>query len=204
MAKLLLVRHGLTEYNTTRRFAGHTDVDLSDDGCRQIERLRDHLADEKIDAVYASDLRRAWTSAEIITNGHKVDIVACPELREINYGEVEGLKFEEIGRSYPEVAKYVINFNQRLEFPGGESFTEFSNRTNTFLDRLNDHAQEDTILVVAHSGPIRVLLCRLLDISLEHWWQLGCNNASLSIVDTYQQGAIISLLNGISHLKNNS
>ncbi len=200
MSRLLLVRHGITEFNSTRRFAGYSDVEMSADGYRQVERLRDRLANEKIDAIYSSDLRRALATAEVITSHHKVDTVTCPELREINYGDAEGLTFQEIGRLYPEVAESITNFSLQLKFPDGESFEEFIERTGKFAERLEKHALSETILIVSHSGPLRVLVCCLLGIDQSHWRQIRCDNASLSIVETYPQRVIISLLNDTCHL----
>jgi len=174
---------------------------MSTAGYSQVERLRDRLADEKIDAVYSSDLRRALVTAEVISSRHKVDIVTCSELREMNYGSAEGLTFQEIGRLYPEVAELCINFSLRLEFPDGENFEGFIERTIKFLDKLNKHAPSETILIVSHSGPLKVLVCYLLGIDQSHWWQIRLDNASLSIVETYPRGAIISLLNDTSHLE---
>lgn len=201
MSRLLLVRHGVTEFNSARRFAGHSDVEMSAAGCRQVERLRDRLVDNKIDAVYSSDLRRASVTAEVISFGHKVDIVACPELREVNCGNVEGLTFEEISRLYPDVAESLINFSLRLRFPGGEGFEEFIARTSKFLDKLKRHTPSQTILIVSHSGPLRVLICHLLGMDLKHWRQISLDNASLSIVETYSQGVILSRLNDTAHLR---
>ena len=201
MSRLLLVRHGITEFNSARKFLGYSDIKLSATGYRQVERLRDRLVDDKIDAVYSSDLRRALVTAEVISSGHKVDIVICPELREVNYGNVEGLTFEEISRLYPEVAESLTNFNLRLNFPGGEGFEGFIERTSKFLDKLKRHTPSQTILIVSHGGPLRVLVCCLLGIDLGHWWQIRLNNASLSIVETSPRGAIISLLNDTSHLR---
>ena len=200
MSRLLLVRHGITEFNSSRRFMGYSDIELSATGYRQVERLRDRLVDDKIDAVYSSDLRRALVTAEVISSEHKMDIVTCPELREVNYGNVEGLTFEEIRRLYPEVAESVANFSLRLEFPGGEGFLEFIERTSKFLDRLNSHTPSETVLIVSHSGPLRVLVCHLLGIDQSHWRQIRLDNASLSIVETYPQRVILSLLNGVSHV----
>ena len=201
MAKLLLVRHGVTEFNSARRFAGYSDVELSLVGYQQAERLRDRLVDDKIDAVYSSDLRRALVTAEVILSGHKVDIVTCPELREVNYGNVEGLTFEEISHLYPEVAESLTNFSLQLKFPGGESFREFIERTSKFLDKLKRHTPSQTMLIVSHSGPLRVLICRLLGMDLKHWRQISLDNASLSILEIYSQGAVVSLLNDTSHLR---
>ena len=201
MARLLLVRHGITEFNSTRRFAGYSDVEMSAVGLHQVERLRDRLAGEKIDVVYSSDLKRTMVTSEVICAGRKVDILACPELREVNYGEVEGLTYPEIRQRYPEVAEMVANFTLRLKFPAGESFEEFIERVSRFAARLNRHAPSETVLVVSHSGPLRTLVCALMAIDHTCWWQLRFDNASLSIVDTYPRGAILTLLNDTSHLK---
>ncbi len=201
MSRLLLVRHGTTEFNSTRRFDGYSDIEMNATGYRQVERLRDRLASEKIDAVYSSDLKRALVTAEVISSDHKVDIITCPELREINYGNIEGLTFGEISRLYPEVAESITNFSPKLKFPGGESFEEFIGRTSKFLNNLEKHAPSQTILIVSHSGPLRTLVCHLLGIDQGHWWQIRIDNASLSIAETYPRGAIIRLLNDISHLK---
>jgi len=195
------VRHGITEYNKARRFTGHSDVDLSATGYGQVERLRDRLVDEKIDAVYSSDLKRALVTAELIFPGHDADIVTCPELREISYGQVEGLTFDEIGRLYPEVAQACADLSPGLEFPGGESFEGFIQRTLKFLDKLKGHTPAQTILIASHSGPLRTLICHLLDIDMSHWWQFNFDFASLTIVETYPRGAILNLLNDTSHLK---
>ncbi len=194
------MRHGITEFNSTRRFAGYSDVEMSAAGYGQAEKLRDHLTDEKIDAVYSSDLRRALVTAEVISAGHDVEIITCSELREINYGEAEGLTFAEIGRLHPELAESITNFSLQLEFPGGESFEGFIARTITFVDRLNKHTQEQTILIVSHSGPLKVLVCHLLGIDQSHWRKLRIDNTSLSIMETYPQIAILNLLNDTSHL----
>ena len=200
MSRLLLVRHGITEFNSTRRLAGYSDVEMSSDGYEQVKRLRDRLVNEQIDVIYSSDLKRALVTAEVISSERKVDIVACPELREMNYGQAEGLTLQEIGRLYPEVSELISNFSLQLKFPGGESFVEFVERTAKFVDRLEKHTPSETVLIVSHSGQIRVLVCRLLGTSLERWRQIGCANASLSIVERYPQRAIISLLNDTSHL----
>jgi len=201
LSRLLLVRHGITEFNSSRRFAGYSDVELNDEGLRQVEKLRDRLAKEKIDAIYCSDLKRAVATAEIIASGRNLEIVRCPELREINYGDAEGLTFEEIGHRYPKLAEAITNFTLEISFPGGESFRGFIARTRKFLDRLNKHPVEQTILIVSHGGPLRVLVCDLLGIDQSHWRQLRCDNASLSIVETYPQRVVLSLLNDTSHLR---
>ncbi|MBI2850639.1 MAG: histidine phosphatase family protein [Chloroflexi bacterium] len=200
MARLILVRHGLTDHNSSHKFLGHTDIDLSAEGFRQVEKLRGRLAEEKIDAVYSSDLKRAMSSAEAVCKGRGAEIICCPELREINYGDCESLTFGEIRQRYPELAETINKLTPDLSFPGGESWQGFIDRTLTFLDRLKQHKPEQRILIVAHGGPMRTLLCNLLGVGQSHWRTFRLDNASLSIVDTYPQRAILSLLNDTSHL----
>ena len=200
MSRLLLVRHGDTELNSAERYWGHSDVKLSAAGLRQAERLRDRLAVEKIDSIYSSHLERALVTAETIGSRHQVEVVTCAELREINFGQLEGLNFSEINRLYPEVAKLWAERSPKLKYPGGDSLAEFSNRVSKFLSRLEKHTAEETVLIVAHKGVLCTLLCRLLGIDLRQRWQFRLDLASLSILETHQRGAILCLLNDVSHL----
>ncbi len=201
MSKLLLVRHGNTKLNSTERYWGQTDVELSTTGIRQAERLRDRLAAQAIDAIYSSNLCRASVTAKIITSDRPLDIITCAELREINFGEIEGLTFKEISQLYPEVSEAWFKWSLTLKYPGGESIVEFNNRISKFLERLEKHTPEETVLIVAHSASLRLLICHLLGIDIQHWRQIRLDLASLSVLDTYPQGAILSLLNDISHLE---
>jgi len=201
MSKLLLVRHGDTELSSDERYWGHSDVKLSTLGLRQAEGLRDFLVTHEIDAIYSSDLKRALVTAEIIASRHKTEIITCAELREINFGELEGLTFDEISQRYPEVAKSWIEGKLRLKYPGGESIREFTQRTSNFASRLMTLIPEQTILIVAHSGSLRILICHLLGIRLQHWHQLQLDFGSLSIVETHAQGAVLRSLNDTSHLE---
>ena len=201
MSKLFLIRHGDTESNSAERYWGNTDVKLSDAGLRQAERLRDHLATERIDAVYSSDLNRALATAVTIASNHRLDITICAELREMNFGELEGLTFDEISQRYPKVTELWLKRSPKLRCPGGESLEEFNIRVSQFMDKLENHAPQEGIVIVAHSGSLRSLLCLLLGIGMERRWQFRLDLASLTILETYPQGAILSLLNDVSHLK---
>ena len=201
MSRLLLVRHGNTRSNSAERFWGHTDVALSADGVKQAEQLRDRLLSEKISCVYASDLCRASLTAEIIAGPHRLEAVTCTELHEINFGKVEGLNFKEISEHYPELAATWSTRDMNFRFPEGESIGDLNKRVSRFPKRLEKHTPEDIILIVAHSGVLRLLICHLLEIEPQHWRQIRTDLASLSIVETYPQGAILNLLNDVSHLK---
>lgn len=200
MSRLLLVRHGDTKLNSAERYWGQTDVELSAAGLRQAERLRDRLATEKIDAIYSSDLQRASATAKLIASAHQLEVITCAELREINFGQLEGLTFDEVSQLYPEVTKLWVERSPELKYPGGESIDRFTKRVSKFLSRLEEHTEQETILIAAHSGVLRTLICLLLGIELQHRWQFRLDLASLSILETYPQQAILSLLNNVSHL----
>ena len=201
MPKLLLVRHGDTKLQSGQRFWGSTDVALSQKGLRQAEQLCERLAGMKINAAYASTLSRARVTAEIITTRHQLPVNTRAELDEINFGYIEGLSFDEIKKRHPDLAEELLNHNPSPTFPGGESLNNLDERIKTFAEGLQNHKQEETVLIVSHFGALRVMICRLLGLGLEHWQQLQVSLASLSVVDTYPGGATLSLLNDISHLK---
>ena len=160
----------------------------------------ERLAEEKIDVIYSSSLKRALVTAETIASKHQLKVISCAELREFNYGKIEGLTHKEVSQLYPEFYKSMTQKNTNLKFPGGESVYQLNNRVSQFLDRLNMHTPEQTILIVAHFGLLRVLLCRLFGIGIKRRWQFHLDLASLSVLETNQQGAMLSLLNDVSHL----
>lgn len=201
MVRLLLVRHGETEWNEAGRCQGCSDVDLGATGLKQAEKLRERLAEESITAIYSSDLRRALHTARIIASPHGIEVVPREELREVDFGEFEGLTFEEIKRRYPQVDWWDIQ-NPDQCFPKGESVSQLMARVSQFVAELRECYSEGTKLIVAHGGPLRALLCLLLGFRLEHWWSIRLDNASLSIVETCSPGVVISLLNDVCHLRN--
>ncbi len=180
-----MARHGESKFNNTHQFAGQVDVGLTDNGRRQAEKLRHRLAGEKIDTVYTSTLSRARATAEIVISGRNLGITECPELQEISYGDIEGLTYTEIQKQFPKLAGQIHHFDPEMEFPGGESFLGFIKRVESFKERLAKHGEKETVLIVAHGGPLRTLILSLLGIDQSVWWQLRLDNASLSIIDIY-------------------
>ena len=201
MTRLLLVRHGETEGDSALRYWGKSDVRLSVKGLAQAERLRDRLTCENINAIYSSDLTRARAAAEIIASGHSLPIISCPELREVNFGELEGLTFDEISQKYPGVARLWIERSPKLEYPGGESRDDFTRRVVCFRKRLAKLAPSDSVLIVAHSGVLRTLICELLGCGPDVRWNLRCDLASLSILEMHDSESMLTLLNDLSHLR---
>jgi alpha-ribazole phosphatase len=200
LTRLLLVRHGETDLQSSLRYWGKTDVELGPAGIQQAEQLRDRLAAEKVNAVYSSDLKRAADTAGIIAVRHNLKVITCPELREVDFGKLEGLEFNEINKLFPEVAQMWLSRSPFLAYPEGESLTDFDNRVSTFELRLKNHRADETVLIVAHYGVLRSLICRLLQLDMKNRWNIRIDLASLSIIETYPDVNILCLLNDVSHL----
>jgi alpha-ribazole phosphatase len=200
MTRLLLVRHGETELQSSLRYWGRTDVALGAVGLHQAEQLRDRLAMEHVDAIYSSELKRAADTAGIIATRHNLKITTCPELREVDFGRLEGLEFNEIHSQFPDVEQMWITRNPALVYPDGESLLDFERRVSQFDARLKNHRAEETVLIVAHAGILRTLICRLLELEMKNRWNIKVDLASLSIIETYPEVNILCLLNDVSHL----
>jgi alpha-ribazole phosphatase len=202
LAKLLLVRHGETALNSSQRYWGKTDVELGTKGIRQAESLRDRLASEKIDCAYSSQLKRAITTAETVVLSHNLNVVTSPFLNEIDFGDLEGLDFGEISNKYPQVVNSWTQRDPELRYPQGESLFQMEARVGEFRNILARYVESETILIVAHSGILRTLICQLLGLDMNFRWSLQVDLASLSIVETYPGKAILCRLNDVSHLEN--
>ena len=200
MSKLFLVRHGETDWVKAHRCHGHSDIPMNARGLMQAERLRERLRRERLDAIYCSDLQRAQRTAQIAASAHGLEVVPCAELRELHFGEFEGAIFEHIGEVNPAVAQAWLERSLTLAMPGGESLPQFARRVAAFAARLNNH-DDQTVLIVAHSGSLRALLCHLMGMGLEQWWQLRIEPASVTVVETYPQGAMLRLVNDVCHLE---
>jgi len=206
VARLILVRHGETEWNKLARYQGQTDIELNETGIRQAHRAAERLARENVQTIYSSDLKRARATAEIIAlkNPNVHTVHSTPLLREMHFGDFEGLTFDQIEERYQLIFSASPSWRSRgpqVRAPNGESIADLARRVDRFWEEVRERLGEETILIVAHGGPLQVLICRLLGIGLEHWWQIRLSGASISILDTHPQGASLALLNSTSHLE---
>jgi probable phosphoglycerate mutase len=153
---ILLVRHGETEWNAEGRIQGQTNSSLNDRGREQAQALAEQLADEQIDAVYASDLDRARETAEILALRLDLPVVLDPALRERNFGSWEGRTVAELEEQWPGAWTRWRDGND----PEGdvEDHLALAERIRGAISRLASAHPGDTILVVAHGGALRVLL----------------------------------------------
>ncbi|MCL6639620.1 MAG: alpha-ribazole phosphatase [Firmicutes bacterium] len=199
--KIYLVRHGETTWNALMKFQGHTDVPLSDTGRRQAEMLARRLAAEKFTAFYASDLQRAYETAEIIAKPHGLGIQKIPGLRELNFGAWEGLTRNEIKEFYAKEISQWWASPLTTRIPMGETLGEVVLRSMAAVKRIVESHQGGQVLVASHGGAIRSIVASVLGIDLNQYWRLRLDNASLNIIDfpEWEKG-ILMLFNDCSHL----
>jgi alpha-ribazole phosphatase/probable phosphoglycerate mutase len=200
--RIYLVRHGETEWNASLKYQGQTDVPLSEVGRKQAVLLGKRLAASKFDGFYASDLTRAYETAEIISTYHNQQIKRIPALREINFGLWEGLDYKEIRGKYPEEIKQWWNEPLLARIPGGETMDEMINRTITALRTIVESHSKGNIAVISHGGVIRSIVGTILGMDMNKYWRLRLDNACLNIIDfpDWDKG-ILTLFNDCSHLE---
>lgn len=210
MTQLYLVRHGVTKWNQDGKLQGHSDLPLDPTGQRQATALAARLANVRLDRIITSDLQRAMQTAELIaarqnalrkSAGRRHPLIEYePRLRELHFGAWEGLSYQTLQEQFPrEMARWQ---SEPIRFapPGGESLGELAQRVAGFYESLTALVGEANILIVAHGGPLQVLLCLALKLPAQNYWQFHLEPASLSQVGLYPRGAILNLLNDTSHL----
>ncbi len=191
MLRLLLARHGETEWNAQRRFQGHSDIPLSPTGRLQAEALAETLRSRTIDAVYASDLCRALETAEIALKGRGLVINQVPALRELSFGSWEGLTYDEILQTYPAESQAWQTNRHQTAPPDGESLAQLNTRLHAVLVQFMEKHVDQTVLVVAHGGPLQVLIATALGLPPESFWQFRVEPGSLSELGLHPAGAIL-------------
>jgi broad specificity phosphatase PhoE len=168
--QIVLVRHGATDWNLQGRCQGATDRELDAVGIRQAEEIATSLAQESIDAIYSSDLKRAQQTASIIGNPHKLTVKIEKNIRELHHGELEGLTFNEIKQGYPDFLQRWRTEPAEIPVPGGERLTDVTERAWNGLNRIvENHPGAETIVVVSHNFPISGILCRITGTHLNNY-----------------------------------
>ena len=200
MVRLLLIRHAATAWTAQGRFQGQTDIPLSPHGRRQAAALAQRLRAETLHMLYASDLQRAWETAQAIAVPHALHVYAEPRLREMAFGHWEGLTYAEIQQQdAPSLAAWEHDQLHSAP-PGGETLLQMTERVRAAYIDILAAGQDKTVGLVAHGGPLQLLLCLTLGLPPQAYWQFAVFPASLSELCVYEQGVILTRLNDTHHL----
>ncbi len=200
--RILVVRHGETDWNKKRVFQGQTDTQLNHAGRTQAIAVQQALSSLQLAAVYSSDLSRARETAEIIAQPHHLEVQTDLRLREIGFGVFEGKSHEQLMVS--EWADHFAKYKQdplRNRPPQGERPEEVLERVSTFYrDLCTKHQAGETVLVAAHGGSCRMLICAAMEAAAELNRHIRLDNCSISELEYHDGFTWVNRLNDTHHL----
>ena len=202
MMRLILVRHGQTEWNAGGRYQGQSNVALSELGRRQAECLAGNFPVQSLDAIYSSDLDRARETAECV--GRKFGVPVClePSFRELSFGDWEGLTYQEISTRWPEEANKLFTAPDTLKIPNGETFQDLQKRALAKIDILYKEHIDETVAVFAHGAINKTMLAGLMHIPLHYLWSIRQDNTAVNILRIDEGYVTVELVNSTFHLGN--
>ena len=206
--RLLLVRHGETEWNRQKRFQGNIDVPLNDNGRQQAQRAAEFLQPVPIDFVVSSPMLRPKETAEIILKYHpEVQLELQDELREISHGLWEGKLEAEIEQAFPGELQQWQEAPETVQMPEGENLQQVWERSiaawRSLVVAAATRSESATGLVVAHDAINKAILCHVLGLGPEHFWNFRQGNGAVNVID-YPQGPegppLLQAMNITTHL----
>lgn len=188
--RLLLVRHGETDWNREKRFQGWYDVPLNDTGRQQAQKAAEFLKDVHLDLAISSPMLRPKETAEIILQHHpEMSLQLEDGLREISHGLWEGKLEAEIEQAYPGLLKQWQIAPETVQMPEGENLQQVWERAIATWDKIVQSATPGSVgIVVAHDAINKAILCHLFNLEPEHFWKFKQGNGSVTVID-YPKGA---------------
>jgi probable phosphoglycerate mutase len=201
MARLTLIRHAETVWNRERRMQGQTDTTLSDIGRAQAASLAERLSTLDFDALYSSDLSRAWDTAQAIARRTGHDVIAAPRLRERRFGLFEGLTHAEIAERHPEELARFQSRDPDYIVPGGESAREFHARCLGSLVEIAERHEGRDAAVVTHGLVLDALYRAAHGLSFEVPRPVPLLNASLNGFGYAERVWRMSFWGDVAHLE---
>ena len=203
--RIILVRHGETDWNKQGRFQGQIDIPLNKNGKSQAKAASEFLKDFIIHKAFSSSLSRPKETAQIILNKHPgIKISLKDNLKEIGHGKWEGKLESEIKSDWPDLLKTWKISPEKVQMPKGENITEVSTRSITGWNEIcKDLKNEETALVVAHDAVNKTILCHLLGLTPSKIWMIKQGNGGITVIDLSEeegQPDQIICLNITSHL----
>lgn len=182
--KIIMVRHGETEWNVLCKFLGSVDLPLNEKGRRQAGYAREALKDEQIDVIYSSPMKRACETAEVIRGDRPLEIHTDNGLREISCGKWEGLDGKEVEERYPGQIMLWGSRPEELRIEGGDTFLEVSERIVDAFFHIVDANRGKTILMTSHMICLTLLLIHFEGKRINEMWNVKpIGNAALNIVE---------------------
>ena len=199
--KIIMVRHGFSIANEQGKFAGHWDIDLTELGKKQAEMAGKWFKDHPVDAIYSSDLLRAYRTALPIGEALGLPVHKDEGLREIKAGKWEGLCFDRMAEDFPKEAELWMKDLGRSGCPEGETVAELAERVAAAVRRIAERHDGETVCIATHATPIRAVSTLASGVPIEEMSKVPwVANASINVF-TYENGRFkAEKLNIIEHL----
>ncbi len=198
---LILVRHGATGSSGSQPYWGQEDIPLNAIGLQQVEKLVRGLQNLKFHGIYTSDLQRAVQTAEPIARVRGLTLQTTSALRELHFGEWTGLTYQKLLEKDPETYERWLQRPLQVRPPKGESLKELKDRVLTwFYAMLKTHHLDETVLLIGHSGSLKMILFEALNLSLTSFWRMELSPASVSRLTYYENTFVVHTLNDTCHL----
>jgi broad specificity phosphatase PhoE len=209
--RLLLARHGETEWNRLRRIQGISDLELNETGRRQAEALARDLSNLSVYAVYTSPLKRARDTARLIAEPHGLEVITLDGLREMDAGEVDGLTYQEMRTHYRDFFEKWMQDCSTVRPPGGCTLEEIQEQAWSAVQEMQARHEQDSpeanskgdgvTIAVTHFFPILSILCKALGLDLSECRRMRLDVASTCTLELRDSGAILVSMNNTCHLK---
>jgi len=190
------LRHGETANAPQVCLNGHYDVALSEEGWNQSRQLAQALKNLPIRAGYCSDLQRAREGARLIAEPHGLEPQAHPELRELSFGDWEGLSLKELHAKYPGEMEQRLKYTENFRAEGGESFQELRDRVVPKFEEITARHPEDHIVLMCHGGVNRTLLSHILGLPIARLFRISQEYGAVNIIQFYPDQPVVELMNG--------
>ncbi|MHB8520941.1 MAG: histidine phosphatase family protein [Limisphaerales bacterium] len=195
MTRLLLVRHAEVEVRYHRIFGGRIDMELSPRGHEQARSLADYLCRWRLDAIYASPMKRVQQTLAPLADRHLPSPVILPDLREVDFGAWTGHSWEEVKHKFSVRAFDWLEKIETGEIPEAEPVQQFRDRVEISLKRVLRERAGRTVAVVSHGGVIRMMLALLLDLPLRKMAAFDIDYASVTLIGHNPGRIEVQLLN---------
>lgn len=200
MVRIILIRHGETNWNIQGRYQGQEDTRLSERGFVQAGMLAHGLKDVPIDMCISSPLKRAYLTCKACADLHHLPVHTDDRLTEINHGTWEGELACEIEARYPEEFKLWHTAPDKVQMPEGENLEDVRKRARAAFDEFAQKYAGKTLLVAAHDAVNKAVICDLLGLDMSRFWYVKQDNACINVLECNDGVWRIVLLNSTAHL----
>jgi broad specificity phosphatase PhoE len=201
LADIVLIRHGSTAWNEQERFRGLAEIELSETGKQQAMATAKSVARLPVSGIYASPVGRALETARIIASPLNLEVKLLPALRDINFGELQGLSFPEAETRYSKIYSQWRRSPHLVKFPGGESLAEVRVRASNAVAEIIQTLTEETVVLVSHRVVIGLLIVNYLGLDDSQFRQIEQNPCAINIFQKQKNHFYAILLNETCHLR---